>query len=64
VRAAVLDLPRQETIREDIERLYERNALLQRVGILAKEVDADIDVKKMKAAQSRRIREKRLERDD
>jgi patatin-related protein len=47
VRAAVLDLPRQETIREDIDRVYERNALLQRVGILAKEVDADIEVKKI-----------------
>jgi patatin-related protein len=43
VRAAVLDLPRQETIREDIDRLYERNEILERVTILAKEVDADIE---------------------
>ena len=42
VQAAVLDLPRQETIREDIDRLRERNELLERVAILAKEIDADI----------------------
>jgi len=41
VRAAVLDLPRQETIREDIERIYERNAILERVGSFAKYVDED-----------------------
>ena len=43
VRAAVLDLPREETIREDIDRLHERNEILERVAILAKEVDADIE---------------------
>src|SRR5260370_8398833 len=42
VRAAVLDLPRQETIREDIDRLYERNEILERVTVLTKKVDADI----------------------
>jgi patatin-related protein len=42
VHAAVLDLPRQETIREDLDRLYERNELLERVTMLTKEVDADI----------------------
>lgn len=48
VRAAVLDLPRQETIREDFDRLYDRNEMLERVGMLAKEVDADMEVKKSK----------------
>jgi patatin-related protein len=43
VRAAVLDLPRQETIREDIDRLHERNEILERVTVLTKEVDADIE---------------------
>ncbi|HEX4638315.1 MAG TPA: patatin-like protein [Chthoniobacterales bacterium] len=41
VRAAVLDLPREETIREDIERIYERNAIVKRVGSFAKYVDED-----------------------
>jgi patatin-related protein len=48
VRAAALDLPRQETIREDIDRLYERNELLERIAVLAKDVDADIEVNKTK----------------
>lgn len=48
VRAAVLDLPRQETIREDIDRVYERNELLERIAVLAKDVDADMAVKKTK----------------
>ena len=60
VRAAVLDLPRQETIREDIDRVYERNALLQRVSILAKEVDADIQVKKIKPLSHEEFAEKGL----
>ncbi len=47
VRAAALDLPRQETIREDLDRVYERNALLERIGILAKEVDADLEIKRI-----------------
>jgi patatin-related protein len=42
VRAAALDLPRQETIREDIDRVYDRNVLLERVITLGKEVDADL----------------------
>ena len=41
VRAAVLDLPRQETIREDIERIDERNEIIERVGSFAKYVDED-----------------------
>lgn len=42
VRAAVLDLPRQETIREDIDHLYERNQMLERVGTFAQNVDEDV----------------------
>jgi patatin-related protein len=42
VRRAVLDLPRQETIREDIERLYDRNEMLGRTGTFAKSVDTDV----------------------
>ena len=42
VQAAVLTLPRKETIREDIERLYERNAIVQRISDFVKNVDADI----------------------
>ncbi len=41
VRAAALDLPRQETIREDLERLYQRNATLERIATFASHVDED-----------------------
>ena len=41
VRAAVLDLPREETIREDIERIDERNEIIERTGSFAKYVDED-----------------------
>jgi len=41
VSAAVLDLPREETIREDIERIDERNEIIERVGSFAKYVDED-----------------------
>jgi patatin-related protein len=41
VRAAVLDLPREETIREDLERIDERNEIIERVGSFARFVDED-----------------------
>src|SRR4029077_2935931 len=56
VHAAVLDLPRQETIREDIDRLYERNKLLERVAILTTEVDADIAADKAQAIDEEKFR--------
>lgn len=42
VRAALLDLPSKEMIREDIDRVLERNALLARVSSYMREVDADL----------------------
>jgi patatin-related protein len=42
IRAAVVDLPRKETIREDIERLQERNAMLRRMAAFTKHVDEDM----------------------
>ena len=42
IRAAVVDLPRKETIREDIERLQERNAMLRRMDAFTKHVDEDM----------------------
>ncbi len=42
IRAAVVDLPRKETIREDIERLQERNAMLHRMAGFTKHVDKDM----------------------
>jgi patatin-related protein len=42
VQAAVLDLPRQETIREDIDRLMERNRVLRRLNTFAREAEDDI----------------------
>jgi patatin-related protein len=56
VRAAVLDLPRQETIREDIDRLYERNEILERVTVLAKEVDADIEADNAQPIEDRKFK--------
>jgi patatin-related protein len=43
IRAAVVDLPRRETIREDIERLQERNAMLHRMAAFTKNVDKDME---------------------
>jgi patatin-related protein len=43
VRAAVLDLPRQETIREDIERIDQRNEIIERIAIFARDVDEDVN---------------------
>jgi patatin-related protein len=42
IRSAVVDLPRKETIREDIERLQERNAMLRRMEGFTKRVDEDM----------------------
>lgn len=41
-RAAALDLPRRETIREDLERIQERNELLERIATFSKDVDEDV----------------------
>jgi patatin-related protein len=43
VRAALLELPRQETIREDIERIYERNQTIARLITYTRELDSDIE---------------------
>jgi patatin-related protein len=53
IRAAVLDLPRQETIREDIERLNERNEMLERVASFARHVDADLAAKNKQEQKNR-----------
>lgn len=42
IRAALLDLPTKEMIREDIERVLDRNRLLQRISAYAREVDGDM----------------------
>lgn len=48
VSAAVLDLPRQENIRQDLERLDERNEMLERIGVFAAYADADLAMAKLK----------------
>jgi patatin-related protein len=48
VSAAVLDLPRQENIREDLERLDERNEMLERISMFAAYADADLTMAKNK----------------
>src|SRR6185436_11842919 len=42
VGAALLSLPRYETIREDLQRLREHNRLVERVNNILKSVDVDI----------------------
>jgi patatin-related protein len=44
VTAALLTLPRQETIREDLQRVHDRNRLIAQVEELTRNVEADIDV--------------------
>ncbi len=39
---ALIALPRQETIREDLERLLERNQLIERMQEIASHVDSDV----------------------
>ena len=60
VFAAVLTLPRQETIREDIDRLSERNELLTRITMLTKEVDADMASNKSKPISERKFKKQGL----
>jgi len=43
VKAALLDLPGYETIREDLQRLIERNVLINRLNRITTAVEADLD---------------------
>ena len=43
VKAALLDLPGYETIREDLERLIARNELLKRVNRIIRNIEGDLD---------------------
>lgn len=43
VKAALLDLPAYETIREDLQRLIQRNNLLNRINRITGAVDLDLD---------------------
>ena len=42
IHAAAVDLPRRETIRDDLERIQERNDLLERIAAFSKDVDEDV----------------------
>jgi patatin-related protein len=42
-QAALLTIPRYETIREDLQRVLERNRLIQRVNRIINDVESDID---------------------
>jgi patatin-related protein len=48
VKAALLDLPSYETIREDLQRLIQRNLLLNRINRITTAVDHDLDRAKLK----------------
>jgi patatin-related protein len=43
VKAALLDLPAYETIREDLQRLMERNNMINRINRITTAVDHDLD---------------------
>jgi patatin-related protein len=43
VKAAILDLPTYETIRQDLERVLERNGLINRVNQITEAIDKDLD---------------------
>lgn len=43
VKAALLDLPAYETIREDLQRLIQRNNLINRINRITAAVDRDLD---------------------
>jgi patatin-related protein len=55
ISAAVLDLPRQETIREDLEHLEERNEMLERIGTFALHADADFALAKQVKPMTRAV---------
>ncbi len=48
VKAAVLDLPSYETIREDLQRVIDRNELIKRVQRITAAVERDLDHTKWK----------------
>ena len=48
VKAALLDLPSYETIREDLQRLIQRNVLINRINRITTAVDKDHDVSILK----------------
>ena len=50
VMAALLTLPRYETIREDLERVKERNRLIDRVNSITSGVDRDEEAVRMQSA--------------
>ncbi len=51
--AALVELPRYETIREDIDLVLDRNHLLERIDELTRRVDYDVDAFQEKVIRSR-----------
>ena len=51
VMAALLTLPRYETIREDLERVKERNRLIERVNAITSGVDRDEEAVRLQVGQ-------------
>lgn len=51
VMSALLTLPRYETIREDLERVQDRNRLIDRINSITSGVDRDADIVKLQADQ-------------
>lgn len=51
VMSALLTLPRYETIREDLERVQERNRLIDRINSITSGVDRDEDIVHLRADQ-------------
>ena len=51
VMSALLTLPRYETIREDLERVQDRNRLIDRINSITSGVDRDADIVQLQAGQ-------------
>jgi hypothetical protein len=54
VSAAVLTLPRYETIREDLQRVLQRNALVERVMRITRGIEDDVNVVKSARAETKK----------
>jgi patatin-related protein len=58
IKAALLDLPRYETIREDLLDLLQRNRLIERVNRISDLIEQDIEAHRLRAGTRREARAK------
>jgi hypothetical protein len=61
VKAAILDLPTYETIREDLERVLVRNSLISRVNQITDAIDQDLENSRLRRPNLRKNEWKELD---